>query len=406
MPLDYILVRGKSQPPLVFIFLIVNVLCMASATTLVGVTDSTCQATFDKMYPRQYVAYRTDTPIVIDGILSEKEWSDVAWSDAFVDISTTTAPEFITKMKIRYDESFLYVAGYLEEPHVWANISTTCHCIDPNEDQVIFHDNDFEVFIDVDGTTHWYKEFEMNALSATWDLLLNRPYDDGGGENSSRVFGPEGFDMVPLLKAAATTDGIVNNPAVKATHWVTEIAFPISKLLQHTTGVPPTDKKMWRINFSRVEWKSIVVNGVYQKQPSCQSCPVPGTADCDNWSWSPQHAIAMHHPEVWGFLQFSEGEVNGTQPLRNEEWEVRFTAVTMYYALHAYAAKNNGTYTTLLSALMPFVQYPELVSGDCAPVGLPQISVQGSNFAVVVRSQVYSNMACNITQDRKMIIIS
>ena len=37
--------------------------------------------------------------------------------------------------------------------------------------------------------THFYKEFEMNARNQTWDLLLQRPYNDGGGENSTRVDG-------------------------------------------------------------------------------------------------------------------------------------------------------------------------------------------------------------------------
>ncbi len=30
-------------------------------------------------------------------------------------------------------------------------------------------------------------QFEINALGTTWSLLLNKPYDDGGGENSKRV---------------------------------------------------------------------------------------------------------------------------------------------------------------------------------------------------------------------------
>lgn len=38
----------------------------------------------------------------------------------------------------------------------------------------VFNDNDFEVFIDPDGSTHYYKEFEINALNTTWDLELNK----------------------------------------------------------------------------------------------------------------------------------------------------------------------------------------------------------------------------------------
>ena len=63
-----------------------------------------------------------------------------------------------------------------------------------DHNSVIFHDNDFEVFIDADGSNHNYKEFEINALGTTWCLMLNKPYDDGGGENSKRV-DPEGYDI-------------------------------------------------------------------------------------------------------------------------------------------------------------------------------------------------------------------
>ena len=47
--------------------------------------------------------------------------------------------------------------------------------------------------------THYYKEYEMNALNQTWDLLLARAYNDGGGENSTRVDGQKGWDMQPPL---------------------------------------------------------------------------------------------------------------------------------------------------------------------------------------------------------------
>ena len=36
------------------------------------------------------------------------------------------------------------------------------------------------------------QEFEMNARGVWWDLVLNKPYSDGGYENSSRVF-PNGW---------------------------------------------------------------------------------------------------------------------------------------------------------------------------------------------------------------------
>jgi len=36
------------------------------------------------------------------------------------------------------------------------------------------------VFIDPDGDTHAYYELEVNAFGTPWDLLLIKPYRDGG----------------------------------------------------------------------------------------------------------------------------------------------------------------------------------------------------------------------------------
>ena len=42
---------------------------------------------------------------------------------------------------------------------------------------------------------------------------LNKPYLDGGYENSSRVFGARGFDMLPRLRAAVYAPGLDPAPA-------------------------------------------------------------------------------------------------------------------------------------------------------------------------------------------------
>ena len=63
-----------------------------------------------------------------------------------------------------WDDDYLYIAAELEEPHVWATLT--------QHDAVIFHDNDFEVFLNPEGDSHLYAELELNALNTTWDLLL------------------------------------------------------------------------------------------------------------------------------------------------------------------------------------------------------------------------------------------
>ena len=59
---------------------------------------------------------------------------------------------------------------------------------------------------------------------------------------------------------------------------------------------PPGDGDVWRVNFSRVEWRHQLVGGQYQKVPQTRE---------DNWVWSPQGVIDMHRPEHWGKVRFS-----------------------------------------------------------------------------------------------------
>mmetsp|Transcript_38046 Transcript_38046/g.60168 ORF Transcript_38046/g.60168 Transcript_38046/m.60168 type:complete len:223 (-) Transcript_38046:448-1116(-) len=183
-------------------------------------SESTCD---NWPYPRQYINYFTSIPPVIDGFLNETVWEEVGWSSEYVDIQGHgfTKPRFTTRMKMRYDDDWFYVAGIMEEPQAWANIT--------QRNSIIYEDNDFEVFFDPAGTTHYYKEWEMNANNAIWDLCLNKPYLNGGYENSSRLYS-NGFDMT-TARSAVWVNGTLNDPALGSTSWTVEIAYPISGLV-------------------------------------------------------------------------------------------------------------------------------------------------------------------------------
>ena len=49
-----------------------------------------------------------DHPLVIDGALDDPAWLAVPFTAPFVDISTATAPRLETRVKMRYDDKFLY----------------------------------------------------------------------------------------------------------------------------------------------------------------------------------------------------------------------------------------------------------------------------------------------------------
>ncbi len=109
-------------------------------------------------HPRGYVCHRASGPITIDGKLDEAAWDAVPWSEPFVDVEgdVRPAPRFHTRVKMLWDDHCLYIAAELDEPHVWATLK--------QHDSVIFHDNDFEVFLDPDGDSHLRRVREGRPL--------------------------------------------------------------------------------------------------------------------------------------------------------------------------------------------------------------------------------------------------
>jgi hypothetical protein len=283
-------------------------------------------------HPKGYVCYHTTTPVIPDGVLDEKSWASVPWTDYFVDIEgpTKPAPRYKTRAKLLWDDSNLYIAAELEEPDVWATLR--------QRDTVIFIDNDFEVFIDPDGDTHAYYELEVNAFGTAWDLFLLKPYRDGGPSIT-------GWNIAGL-KIGTHIDGTINNPNNVDKGWTVEIQIPLLALKEGNGGNLPKAGDQWRIDFSRVEWRVIKENGKYKKETDPKTGkPFPE----DNWVWSPQGQINMHMPEMWGFLQFSSIESGaGTEAfIPDKDLELKWALRMIYYAEDAYYLKYN-TYTSSL----------------------------------------------------------
>jgi len=260
--------------------------------------------------------------------------------------------------------------------------------------------------VDPGGTTHYYKEFEMNALNKRWDLCLNRAYGDGGYENSSRVFGVAGWGM-PELRSAVAVHPLqaLNTPEKAGQSWTVEVALPLLDLMLNSTDEQPRAGTMWRIDFSRVEWGVKVVNGRYEKAPSCQSCASPGTEAEDNWVWSPQGEVAMHLPERWGILQFADGAVNKTEAANYDRWPSQAAAVALYYAQKAFAGANDGAYTEDFQQLLKFSQKPFEVCPQAVPTIVVASGSEGKQvFTATVRSPASPQWTATITSDRYLTV--
>ena len=272
-------------------------------------------------HPRGYVCYRASAPVTIDGDLKDAAWEAAPWSEAFGDIEGDKKPKprHRTRVKMLWDDEALYIAAELEEPHVWATLK--------DHDCVIFADNDFEVFLDPDADNHLYGELELNALNTTWDLLLTKPYKDGGNAITAwEIMG---------LKTGVKIDGTLNDPSDTDKGWTVEIKWPWKGLTELASAkqvpIPPVDGSQYRINFSRVEWDVDIVNGKYVKVKNRPE---------HNWVWSPQGVIDMHRPERWGYVQFSTAKPGTAAFKPDPDWTVRDTMHRAYYAQRAYHQKH------------------------------------------------------------------
>lgn len=230
-----------------------------------------------------YECRRAAEPLeIVDGRLDKAFWEAAEWSTDFVDIEGDLKPRppFRTRMKMLWDDTNLYLAAEMEEPHVWATLT--------ERDSVIFHDNDIEVFLNPTNDRLHYYEFEMNALNTVWDLFLPKPYRDGGSADNS-------WDIVGL-RTAVHIDGTLNDPADTDRGWSVEIVMPWAAFDRHPDGgQPPAPGETWKVNFSRVEWDIEIEDAKYTK--------IKGRPE-HNWVWSPMGLIDMHLPERWGIVRF------------------------------------------------------------------------------------------------------
>ncbi|KAL3763596.1 hypothetical protein ACHAW5_009597, partial [Stephanodiscus triporus] len=339
------------------------------------------------------------TATTIDGDLDKAFWNDVEWTEDFVDIATESRPRFRTRAKMRWDDDFLYIGrrclavswrslsewGAREETDVWGTLT--------EHNSVIFHDNDFEIFVDAEGSNHNYKEFEINSLGTTWSLLLNKPYDDGGG-----------FDMEPQIRSAVKVfpNGVINQPAIRNTHWTIEVALPISKLIERNPlAKRPADGVFWRVNFSRVQWGvGTTADGRYEKRPFCQSCATPGSAVEDNWVWSKQGEVAMHLPERWGILQFqSEQQSDAEVGLYFAEWPSRCAAMAIYYAMKAYHGKT-GVYVSDIGALKQYSKPPFTMIEEAHDIAI-NLTANGYEASVTIASHT-----ATVNEERYLVVVA
>ena len=264
-------------------------------------------------------------PGELTGDLSKEFWQAGEWITDFHDIEGDSLPRpwKQTRVKLLWDDEALYIGAELSDDTIWATVT--------ERDSVIFADNDFEVFLAPQDSSHRYFELEMNALNTVWDLLMERPQRDC----VKRIIGWD----IKGLETAVKIDGELNNPAAENKGWSIEMRIPWFSLREcpldacYPPRFEPEKGEIWRLNFSRVEYEVDVIDGKYVKRTDENGNPLPE----HNWLWSPTGVIDAHMPEMYGYLVFTE---NGEEYPLPEEDEVKFVLRKLYYRQHKYCCEH------------------------------------------------------------------
>ena len=211
-------------------------------------------------------------------------WDSAQWIPYFLDLKTGEKAELTTRAKMLWDDRYLYVMVEMLDPHLWAEQTK-------NEEK-IYLDKAFELFVDPDGDGLNYVEYEINALGATWDLLMTKPYRDGGGALSN-------FDMKGIKKKVEL-NGTLNKPTDVDTGWILYLAIPFKNFEGLCAKPTPEKGDTWRLNLAQVHWTLDIDGDKYIKYKN----PETGKNISKYWVWSTHGAINMHMPERFGYVVF------------------------------------------------------------------------------------------------------
>src|SRR3569623_1102754 len=191
----------------------------------------------------RYTAYRALAPLTIDGKLDEPSWLRAPRSPRFVDLITGRPTIHDTRAAVLWDDDYLYVGYWVEEPFVAATLT--------ERDSLVWTENDIELIVaGHDG----YYELELNPLGTVYEaaFLWEDAYAAGGYDKrpdfsreadgfkpwngvgfTTHPRGPRlGFFMCYLrgLKCGACADGTANYNTYRYRGWTAYTALPWSSL--------------------------------------------------------------------------------------------------------------------------------------------------------------------------------
>jgi hypothetical protein len=180
----------------------------------------------------EYQVMRTTGKITIDGLLNEADWAAAKPVGDFQFPWYTSGEKEQTQVKMLWDDTFLYVAYFCYDKHIWADHYNT--------NSETYLDDCVEIFWNPNPAAgKKYNMFEMNCIGNLLSVFDNL-------DNSKLL-----DHKIRLPHIAQTIQGTVNNDADTDTSWILEVAIRFSDYPELFNAKTPKDGDMWRVGLNR-----------------------------------------------------------------------------------------------------------------------------------------------------------
>lgn len=221
----------------------------------------------------RYEVHRTRSPIVVDGVLTDREWGHAPETAPFKEVfQPGDLEEARTTAKLLWDDQYLYVAFICYDSDIWSTYEKF--------DDPVYAQEAAEIFIDPEGQGKYYWEIDVSPRNVVVDLMIPRAGYQGFARTLMRY-------NVKGLRTAVKVYGTLDNRQDTDEKWTVEMAIPWSDFKGRKVNVPPKIGDSWRANMFRCERAG------------------PGPEDDQFLSWSLSPGV-FHQPKNFGVLTFTE----------------------------------------------------------------------------------------------------